>query len=324
LAERPNDIVRRSKRESIPSVIQFPSDLGAHSMLMIFNSYKYETPGTRALNKVNASTFTSRELINKSAILLPLPTNIQDTYALRVQGFDQEISGAAIAGGAAAFAGAGDIGTPELISSLTAALPSVNWNQIFSPSVSDISRNIAFAGRRTIDSVLLGAGRNIDVGLGNIINPKSAIQFDGMNLKIHDFSWNLAPTSFAESETLRDMADVIRRNALPTYGTVVGLNRGLLNYPSTVDIFFLGIEQQYFMYFKTCMIQQFSFNFTPQGLAFVKGGKPAMVNLNINMMEMDIHTAEDYGGSSTINQTAEEMRVENVLSARASGASIGF
>jgi hypothetical protein len=301
LAERPNDIVRRSKRESIPSVIQFPSDLGAHSMLMIFNSYKYETPGTRTLNKVNASTFTSRELINKSAILLPLPTNIQDTYSLKVQGFDQEISGAAIAGGAAAFAGGGDLGTSELISSLTAALPTVNWNQIFSPSVSDISRNIAFVGRRTIDQLLPGAGRNIDAGLGNIINPKSALQFDGINLKIHDFSWTLAPTSFAESETLQDMADVIRRNALPTYGTVVGLNRGLLNYPSTVDIFFLGIEQQYFMFFKTCMIQQFSFNFTPQGLAFVKGGKPAMVNLNLNMMEMDIHTAEDYGRESTFN-----------------------
>jgi hypothetical protein len=49
------------------------------------------------------------------------------------------------------------------------------------------------------------------------------------------------------------------------------------------------------------MVQQFQNNYTPNGLAVVTGGKPAMVSMNMTLMEMDIHTSEDYGGVSTGN-----------------------
>ena len=88
---------------------------------------------------------------------------------------------------------------------------------------------------------------------------------------------------------------------MPSYGNAVGLNKVLLNYPSTVDIFFLGVDDQYFLYYKTCMVQQFATNYTPNGLAFVAGGKPAMVTMNMTLMEMDIHTSEDYGGAAPTN-----------------------
>jgi hypothetical protein len=62
------------------------------------------------------------------------------------------------------------------------------------------------------------------------------------------------------------------------------------------------------MYFKTSMIQGFNVSYTPHGLAIVKGGKPAMVSLSMNLVEADIHTAEDYGGTSTVNVGVTEDR----------------
>lgn len=268
---------------------------------MVFNKYDYIEPSTLNLNKINSTTYSSRNLKSKQAVLLPLPSNIQDTFTLRVQGNEFGLSGSEISKAASAFAGAGDISVENLGKSLTAALPQVDWNQIFNPNISEASRNIAFLGRRTIDQLVSGMGRSIDIGLGNAINPKLALHFDGMNLKQFDFRWALSPGDAGESDTIKDITDLIKRNSLPSYGSTIGLPRSLLNYPSTVDIFFLGIDQQYFVYFKTCMIQQLIFNYTPQGLAIVKGGKPALMTIDVNFLEMDIHTAEDYGGESTSN-----------------------
>ena len=85
-------------------------------------------------------------------------------------------------------------------------------------------------------------------------------------------------------------------------------NKLLLNYPSVVDIFFFGIDQSYFVYYKTCMVDSFNINFAPNGLAFVAGGKPAAVTMDMSVTEMDIHTSEDYTGQSSFEAIAARPR----------------
>jgi hypothetical protein len=292
------DEIRRKKRENLNEVLQFPKDLGAHSMLLVFKSYSYQKPGTRALNKVTNETFSSQNLKGTQTILLPLPQNIQDNFQVRVNRFDQGIAGEAIAAAANNIAGQGDISVNGLVGALAAAMPSLNTDAIKNMDFGSLSRDAAFLGRRTIDKIAPEATKNLDAGFGSTINPKAALYFEGVEMKTHTFNWNLAPTSFEESDTLKDIGNLIKRNILPSYGSVGPVNRLLLNYPSIVDIFFLGIEQSYFVHFKSCMVQQFNVDFSPQGLAFVKGGKPALVNMSMNVIETDIHTSEDYGGTS--------------------------
>ena len=161
-----------------------------------------------------------------------------------------------------------------------------------------------FLGSRTqaVGGAIVGAAiggsssipSSIEAGAGATVNPKQALSFQGIDLKRHNFSWTMAPTSPDESETIRKITNVVRKNALPSYTNVGSLKRAFLNYPSTVDIYFFGIDQQYFMYYKTCMINNFDFNYAPQGLAVLRGGKPAVVTMGMSLTEMDIHTAEDY------------------------------
>jgi hypothetical protein len=299
VAARAQDIIRQSKRQTVSGVLQFPRDLGAHCTLMIFDKYRYVAPGERELNKIGSSGFNSQLISGREAILLPLPSNIEDTYSVRVQGYDAEISGEAVARAASGFAGAGDISLGNLAGSLRAALPDFDWSGILSGNTEDISKNVAFLGRRTAENLLPGAARAISAGVGNAINPKASLYFDGVNLKQPNFTWNLSPLNPQDSESLKSITNVIKKNILPTYSTAVGLPRALLNYPSTVDIFFLGVDQSYFLYYKTCMVQTFSTNFTPNGLALLRGGKPASITMNMSLIETDIHTSEDYGGSGT-------------------------
>lgn len=310
----PQPAIRTSKASDTIQSLRFPiHNQGAHRMLMVFNQYKYVAPGQRGLNKLGNTgrgNVTGPTPAGKTTIELPLPANLFDAYNVRVQGYDAELTGALVAGAASQFAGAGDLSTGNITTALGGVLSGsgLNPSSILSSDMGDISRNVAFLGRRNLPSNL---GRSVDTGLGNTINPKTSLYFDGVNLKQLSFDWNLAPQDARESDVIRDITNTIKRNMLPTYGTAVGFSQALLNYPSTVDIFLLGVDQQYYMYFKTSMIQGFNVNYTPHGLAVVKGGKPAMVSLSMTLVEADIHTAEDYGGSSTFAPSVVETSIDN-------------
>ena len=297
-----SNIIERRRRERNNSIMQFPDDLGAHSMLLVFKKYEYKKPGTRQLNKVTNETLSSANLSGASNIMLPLPTNLQDSFNVRVQRFDQEIGGELIASAAAGAKGMGDLSMGQLTGALAAAIPGIDLSGYTGDNFTEqLSKDAAFLGRRTIDKTFSGASKNIDAGLGSTVNPKAALVFEGVELKTHNFTWTFAPRSENESTMLRDIGNTIKRNILPSYGDVGGgaISRALLNYPSTVDVFFFGIDPSYFMYFKTCMVTTFDINFTPEGLTILKGGKPAVISMSMSLIESDIHTAEDYDGSGT-------------------------
>ncbi len=292
-------IIERRRRERNNNILQFPDDLGAHAILLLFKKYEYKRPGTRTLNRVTGETLSSASLVGSDNILLPLPTNITDSFNVRVSRFDQETRGE-LAAEAASAVGGNDIGIGRLMGVLSDFIPRPDMEAIGRMDFSQLSRDAAFLARRSLDNRLFaGVSRNLDIGFGNVVNPKAALAFEGVEMKTHTFNWSFAPRSESESLSLKNIGDKIKKNILPSYGNVGGVNRLLLNYPSTVDIFFFGVDQSYFMFFKTCMVTTFTIDFSPQGLAFVKGGKPAMVNMQMNLIESDIHTSEDYGGSGS-------------------------
>lgn len=286
-------------------VISFPSNLGAHATLLIFKKYKYRSPGAREINRVSSRTLTQEEL-GGSALLLPLPREIKDSYSIKISEFDQGMFGDAISQGANYIGGDGSIDTNAILENIgipsTQSLVTTASGAMGALASRFLGSRTSSAGGAALGALLPGAGgiaSSIEAGAGATVNPKQALSFQGIDLKKHNFSWNMAATTPEESDKIRDITNVIRRNALPSYTNVGPLKRAFLNYPSTVDIYFFGIQQQYFMYYKTCMIDNFDFNYSPQGLAVLRGGKPAMVTVGISLKEMDIHTAEDYGGKST-------------------------
>jgi hypothetical protein len=109
----------------------------------------------------------------------------------------------------------------------------------------------------------------------------------------------LIPRTEQESENLRQIANTIKRNMLPSYVNTSIVQRTMFKYPSMVDVFFVGIDPNHYYYFKTCMVQTFTVNYTPNGNAVLREGRPAAVQMQMNIMETDIHTAEDYGGTGT-------------------------
>jgi hypothetical protein len=164
---------------------------------------------------------------------------------------------------------------------------------------SDLGKQANFLLRKQMEQ--LGVARSFDAGFGTTINPKTTLGFEGVTFKKHNFQWNLAPRDRTESELIKNITNTIKRNSLPTYEDLniageTAVSRALLNYPSTVDMFLIGLDADYFFYFKTAMIDQVTVSYTPQGLSILKGGRPSAISLTVDFTETDIHTAEDYEG----------------------------
>lgn len=299
------EILRKKKDLNGMNILTFPKkDQSAHSMLLIFKKYKYQSPGLP--NQINslASTNFSREEISGNALLLPLPREISDSFRVNIGEFSQGVFGDAISQGSSYMLNGG--AAPTMAGMIeNAGLPStqtiVGAGSAALGAVLGFLTRSGTAGGGLLGAVLPGAdtiANSLEAGAGATVNPKQALQFKGIELKTHNFSWTFAPRSVDESDEILKITQLVKKNALPSYAALGPVRRAILSYPSTVDIYFFGLQEEYFTRYKTCMIENFNFNYTPNGMAIMRGGKPAMVNMSMTLKEMDIHTAEDYGGSS--------------------------
>lgn len=305
-------VIERKRRSLGSSVQQFPKNLGAHAVLFTFKKYNYEKPGTRALNKVSNTTLSKANLAASDNIMLPLPAEIRDSYNIGLSIANQGVEGEIVSSLAQAGSNMQDLSVDSFKKAFQSALPGVDMSALNNLDTDTVAKGAAFLGRRALARTMPAVSQDIDIGLGSTINPKQALFFTGIDLKKHSFSWTFAPTNSAESDILKNIGNTVKRNILPSYGSVGPVSRLLLNYPSIVDIYFFGVDQSYFLYYKSCMVESFNIDFAPNGLAFVAGGKPAAVRMEMNVSEMDIHTSEDYGGESSFESlTADQQLLFN-------------
>lgn len=130
---------------------------------------------------------------------------------------------------------------------------------------------------------------------GMITNPHQTVLFSGVGLRGYNFNWNFSPRSQADSDTLNNIFNMIRRAALPSYteGKI-----GLV-YPDEVQVDFIGNGiEKYVPGTKRTVITDVAINYATGGPTFYKGGAPTSVSLSISLKEVAIRTKDDYGSTS--------------------------
>ena len=269
-------LASQTAKSNRTKIDQFPLNIGPHGMMMVFRDYKFQSSTTREL--LNLPTGGTNVVTDSNgAVLLPIPNTLNDATNLNVSTYNMaDVLGYETAAASSAWA-MGTLGdyTPQKTNSFSSLDALTLAKKIFG------------------DNFYLGAAGQ---GVGATINPKASLLFRGIELKDYAFEWTLAPSEAAESEALRKIVRKIKANALPSYRTESVFTAAMLNYPSTVDIYLLGVDPNHYLKFKTAMVTDVTVNYAPQQLSILKGGRPASVNLTIRLKEMDIHTAADYGG----------------------------
>jgi hypothetical protein len=293
-----NDINKRVN--SVGRNLSFPSSDATHGMLLIFRDYRYTPGNDRGFSQTGDQRITD-------TIFLPLPTNIVDNYEVRIERFDQGMYGDAVSqAGNFALGDGTELTTQNILSNM--GLPATDTvSRILGGA---IGAKLGFLATRSGAGAIVGAlagdslnsgnvAASLEAGAGLRVNPKATLQFLGMEMKMHNFNWVLAPRSTEESDVIRNIGNTIKKNILPSYADLGNvLQRAMFKYPSFVDCFFVGLDPEYYYFFKTAMVRSFTIDYAPNGVSVLRGGKPAAVTMNMSIIESDIHTSEDYGGES--------------------------
>jgi hypothetical protein len=305
--------IKSASRLAKPENLQFPLEDNNYGVLLVFKEYEYVPFDRRTVGWPTPENARSGD-----TIFLPLPANIIDNNTVRVNRFEQGLTsilsgvlsdisrsgGMNLSDFQAAAIEAARIALPEGFTSgaefanvLGDLVNTVIGRQGTNTSLDRFSSEMAFLIRRNLPGDI---GRSVDAGTGTYINPKAALTFEGVEMKRHSMDWMLSPKSPAESIVMQKIIQTIKKKILPTYITGEISNRTMFRYPSLVDIFLVGLDQEYYFYYKSSMIENFSIDYSPSGMSVLKGGKPSSARLQIQFTETDIHTAEDYGAESYV------------------------
>lgn len=294
----PTSIINKRKGEVSPSAspLMFPANLGVHCTLMRFFKYSY---GGRKGSEVEGAI----------DIVLPLPKQIQDSFKINVAG--DELG--AINSGLAALA-ASPMSSKEFGASLTGSIAESAKDLVAGAGAAmGIAADSWTVLSKSLAKTSPDVANAVSAGRGTALNPFASLVFKGVDLKVHSLEWLLSPESESESETLKDVIKNLQGMVLPEAQGVGGtegvsaIERSLLRYPHMVDIYFQGIDMTYYFKFKTSMVSQLSIDYTPNGLAVNKGGRPSAIRITMTLQEAFIHTADDYDVSeSTSEELAEK------------------
>jgi len=274
--------------------MQFPSDLGDTGMLLLFKEYSYKERETGGPGGVQSVTAAGAIL---DSIYLPLPEQLLDATQVKVGGQEIGILGAVTAQGSRAITSA--IGSAS-ISPILDALGGVEAGKTLAAGAANFMK-------QGLEAVGLGgAQRGIEAGMGAVANPYQALVFEGVDLKVFMLNWTFAPKSRAETMAIKNVINTIKKHSLPYYknvkiggsiGGTINAGRAFLNYPSVCIPLITGVNT---ITFKPCMVSQIQVDYNGGGeLAFLEGGNPAAVKVNMTLQEMQIWTREDYTGKET-------------------------
>lgn len=292
--ESPETVMANSRNaNSVVGKYVYPDGQSAHNIVLVFRDYSYNPTAGVVGQRVNRNTTAS--------VVLPIPANLQDTYSVQINPYELGSLGALTADGLNGQARAAASDAAQVAgSAFGGAAEAPGMGQAAGNLLSSLRSAGSFVGRNALDDLGIGgAAGAIDVATGTAVNPHVTLRFEGVNLKSHTFNWSMSPRNEREAETLKNLINFIRSRMLPEYdgpGGNSAISRGLLKYPSLVDIFFTGVDQNYFYYFKPAMIQNFTTDYTPNGITLNRGGKPAFINMTMQLTEAAIHTRNDVNG----------------------------
>ena len=301
---------RKAERKAPSEILQFPANLGAHATLMRFFEYTYGG------SKGSVETPLAE-------VLLPLPKQIQDNFKINVQGDELGVIATGVAGMASGSQGIGSLlgGAKDAV---TGGLRGIGgaMGDLITGDIDALKTGAGKVGDAAGFLTAIGASKiapditnAIGAGRGTAVNPFATLVFKGVDLKVHSLEWLLSPESEKESRDLKRIIRTLQRMVLPKTDSAIGdsnkitaVDKGILRYPAMVNIFLQGVDSNYFLKFKTSMISQLNIDYSPNGLALQKGGKPSAVRITMTLNEAYIHTASD-NDEETLNQEAIDERL---------------
>lgn len=267
-----------ASKTSPPPVETYPLDLGKYFIQITFKDEYQDNPIAKRQSR---PTFT---------VNLPIPENLQETFSMNYNPKELGLATGALT----------DIITKE-----------DTLNKIGSGSIRQAGEELGRATREAGKQATSGQsiytlgrymvknlgmddiGNALDRVTGTIMNPYQELQFEGVSLRDHTFSYTFSPNSLEEAETLKR---IIREMKVRMHPSLNGL---LMNFPDRCSITVSqGLNDKAYYTFQDCYLKSMVVNYAPSGApAFTKGGlHPTEIRVDFTFGEVKPITREFFEG----------------------------
>jgi hypothetical protein len=258
----------RSRSSGMASVMQYPDEVTSLNQFISFYFQEIVRPGPLAPRRSKPAAL----------IVLPIPTNLVEQFNMQ---YNEKKYGTAL--GLLEKAGAFDAATISQIAG--GGQQGIDKTRELTKSVIDtVKSNVGLTaavqlGIRNVvgDGIILSA---IERASGAILNPYQALQFDGIQLRAHTFSYRFSPKSASEAASLKEIINEFKIRMHPEKD---GL---LLTYPDVCQIGFAPDSAMPYK-FEQSFLESMTVNYAPSNTpAFFKGGEyPAEIEITLNFRE---------------------------------------
>lgn len=232
---------------------------------------------------------------SKGAIILPIPSNIQDGNSVSysddsLDGFTASVYNAI----SPSMSNASNLNDGERVTTaLTKGLNAVTDADAltyFSKSLAAQAANIPFGGN-------LSLGQIVAREEGQIINPNVELLFNGVTLRSFKFSFKMTPRDKTEAEQIRKIINTLKKSMAPKAGSTD-------KFLKTPDIFQLTYKKgntvhPYLHLFKQTFLTDMSVNYTGEGVyATYNDGSPISYTMDLSFKEIEPIYEADYNNAA--------------------------
>lgn len=264
----PNQVIDDATTNSSTSTMSYPADTPFYYMSLGIATYS------------RASWASVGTLTANAVIILPLPEQLVDVQSEMFEQVNIGLTGEAAIAATSALRGTGNI---------------PNAQEIAKAGVNGAASVIAQAFQTPAAAALASAGI--------AVNDFLTVMFKGPAYKRREFTWRFSPRNSGESTTLMNIVNTIKNAQAPGLS---GAASAFWNWPNVFQIQFrtaTGVDMSSRLYaFKTCVLENAIFNYTPAGVPVFHGGtqQPEGLQMTLSFLELELWTTGQFGeGTST-------------------------
>lgn len=295
----------QSDKEYNSAFLHYPERMDSNQDRIVISQVRYEIPdvltteGNVDFNKIKSGGFSNERSFTRTlgTVVLPMPNDISETN-VTAWGEDSLSSLAALVGGAA-------LGTASNIAQGNIPEGLNQIRELFKTALKDST-----AANETIQQLLTlnaaaaltqKAGINFNPEAfrsritGTAINPNLELLFQGPKLRSFGFQFKMTPRSQDEARNIRYILKFFKKGMAPKRAG--GSAAYFLGAPNVFNISFRSSETttndlKSIGKIKTCALQQFAVNYTPDGFyaafqdSLAGGSQPIAVTMQLAFTEL--------------------------------------
>lgn len=279
-------------------------------------AYAYSS-NPASVSGISASFLKPQVLAENGIILLPMPSNIQDSNSVS---YDNDSMNALSAFGAqTALTVMKDFDITKPGES-TATVTSSILDNFKGRDTADNLLNLALTQLASSAVNVFGANTSLNQLLarteGKILNPNMELLFNNVTLRTFNFSFKMTPRDENEATQVKSIIRSLKKNMSPKMGDVkadAGLGRLYIKTPNIFELAYKkGNKLHPFLNrFKQCALSDMSVNYTGENVyATYNDGTPISLVLNLTFKELVPIYEEDYNDNAFIEGQDEDYKSE--------------